>query len=59
MLFSILRSTEPYLDVYFSEASNLDLELQEAGFSTVRVAVQLMKYPWLSFIDFIRETGEK
>lgn len=37
MLFSILRSTEPYLDVYFSEAGNIDAELQEAGFTTVRV----------------------
>ncbi|CAM9290798.1 unnamed protein product [Ectocarpus sp. 12 AP-2014] len=36
MLFSILRSTEPYLDVYFSEAGNIDAELQEAGFTTVR-----------------------
>ncbi|CAM9798698.1 unnamed protein product [Scytosiphon promiscuus] len=36
MLFSILRSTEPYLDVYFSEAGNIDTELQEAGFTTVR-----------------------
>ncbi|CAM9855084.1 unnamed protein product, partial [Hapterophycus canaliculatus] len=34
MLFSILRSTEPYLDVYFSEAGNIDAELQEAGFTT-------------------------
>lgn len=39
MLFSILRSTEPYLDVYFSEAVNIDAELQEAGFTTVRVLV--------------------
>ena len=35
MLFSILRSTEPYLDVYFSEANNIDAELLEAGFSLV------------------------
>lgn len=52
MLFSILRSTEPYLDVYFSEAANIDAELQEAGFTTVRVTVgrstavvQLRVYP--------------
>ncbi|CAM9854194.1 unnamed protein product [Pylaiella littoralis] len=36
MLFSILRSTEPYLEVWFSEAGMLDAELQEAGFTTVR-----------------------
>ncbi|CAM9565530.1 unnamed protein product [Sphacelaria rigidula] len=36
MVFSILRSTEPYLEVYFSEAAQLDSELFEAGFSTVR-----------------------
>lgn len=36
MLFSILRSTEPYLDVYFSEAGDIGVELQQAGFSTVR-----------------------
>lgn len=35
MLFSILRSTEPYLDVYFSEAGDIGSELQEAGFSSV------------------------
>lgn len=39
MLFSILRSTEPYLDVYFSEAGNIDAELQEAGFTTVSQSV--------------------
>lgn len=38
MLFSILRSTEPYLDVYFSEAGNIDAELLEAGFTAVCVA---------------------
>ena len=35
MVFSIMRSTEPYLDVYFSEAGNIDAELQQVGFSTV------------------------
>lgn len=39
MVFSILRSTEPYLEVYFSEAAQLDSELFEAGFSTVSVVL--------------------
>ena len=38
----MLRSTEPYLDVYFSEAGNIDAELQEAGFTTVRVTIALL-----------------
>lgn len=42
MLFSILRSTEPYLDVYFSEAAGLDNELYEAGFSTVSLLLPFM-----------------
>ena len=42
MLFTMLRSTEPYLDVYFSEAGNIDAELQEAGFTTVRVTIALL-----------------
>ena len=36
-LFSILRSTEPYLDEYFELASELPMLLQDAGFQTVRI----------------------
>mmetsp|Transcript_3468 Transcript_3468/g.8932 ORF Transcript_3468/g.8932 Transcript_3468/m.8932 type:complete len:396 (+) Transcript_3468:28-1215(+) len=38
LLFSLLRSTEPYLDVYADYMPTLPAELSELGFSTVRLA---------------------
>jgi ubiquinone/menaquinone biosynthesis C-methylase UbiE len=37
-LFSILRSTEPWLDEYFTLAPRLPDELQEVGFSSVKLS---------------------
>ena len=38
LLFSLIRSTEPYLDVYADYMPTLPAELSELGFSTVRLA---------------------
>jgi ubiquinone/menaquinone biosynthesis C-methylase UbiE len=38
MLFSLLRSTEPYLDEYFDIAPYLPKVLQDEGFGTVRIS---------------------
>ena len=38
LLFSLIRSTEPYLDVYADYMPRLPAELSELGFGTVRLA---------------------
>ena len=38
VLFSLVRSTEPYLDVYFDFAPRLPRELQKVGFNLVRIS---------------------